>query len=140
MKDQLIQIMEDSGLTATRLADLVGVQRSSISHILSGRNKPSYDFILKIIEKFPDVDIEWLITGKGEKNKQKNTPEKESIKEKNKVPAELFNEVNQNKPAIDVSLKKETESQRNNEFTNVNKTEKVIILYTDGSFKEYHAR
>ena len=46
-------------------ADKIGVQRSSISHILSGRNKPSLDFILKVTNEFTDVDIYWLLNGKG---------------------------------------------------------------------------
>jgi transcriptional regulator with XRE-family HTH domain len=46
-------------------ADKIGVQRSSLSHLLSGRNKPSLDFILKILDVFPDVDLYWMINGKG---------------------------------------------------------------------------
>lgn len=53
-------------LTASQFADLLQVQRSSISHILSGRNKPSLDFVMKIIEQFPEVSLEWLMNGKGE--------------------------------------------------------------------------
>jgi transcriptional regulator with XRE-family HTH domain len=45
-------------------ADKIGVQRSSLSHLLSGRNKPSLDFILKILDVFPDVDLYWMINGK----------------------------------------------------------------------------
>lgn len=52
-------------LTASMLADKIGVQRSSISHILSGRNKPSLDFVLKITESFDEVDLYWLLNGKG---------------------------------------------------------------------------
>ena len=56
-------------------ADKIGVQRSSISHILSGRNKPSLDFILKVTSEFKDVDIQWLLNGKGvfPKNVENNT-------------------------------------------------------------------
>ena len=45
MKDRIIQFLKENGLTSTRFADIIDVQRSSISHILSGRNKPSFDFI-----------------------------------------------------------------------------------------------
>src|SRR5210317_1713647 len=52
-------------LSAATLADKIGVQRSSISHLLSGRNKPSLDFVLKVTNTFTEVDLYWLINGKG---------------------------------------------------------------------------
>jgi transcriptional regulator with XRE-family HTH domain len=65
MKEQLLKLLQHKVYTAARLADEIGVQRSGISHILSGRNQPSYDFIVKILERFPDIDTEWLLLGKG---------------------------------------------------------------------------
>ncbi len=53
MKDQLNKLLNHYGLSANKLADAIGVQPSSISHILSGRNKPSFDFIISLIEKYP---------------------------------------------------------------------------------------
>lgn len=58
-------ILDYYGLNASSFADRIGVPRSSMSHLLSGRNKPSLDFLLKIIEVFPDVDLYWIINGKG---------------------------------------------------------------------------
>ena len=72
MRDQLVKLLSFKGYTAARLADEIGVQRSGISHILSGRNQPSYDFIVKILNKFPDIDIEWMLLGKGEMIKKTN--------------------------------------------------------------------
>jgi plasmid maintenance system antidote protein VapI len=57
-------ILDYYGLNASAFADKIGVQRSSLSH-LSGRNKPSLDFILKIVDVFPDVDLYWILNGKG---------------------------------------------------------------------------
>ncbi len=65
MQDRILKILTGNQLSATRFADIIGVQKSSISHILSGRNKPSFDFIEKILIKFPDISPEWLILGKG---------------------------------------------------------------------------
>ena len=59
------KVMDFHQLSASMFADKIGVQRSSISHILSGRNKPSLDFILKITSEFDDVDIHWLLNGIG---------------------------------------------------------------------------
>jgi len=50
-------------LSASKFAEILGVQKSSISHILSGRNKPSFDFLQKFKEHYPELDIEWFITG-----------------------------------------------------------------------------
>ena len=65
--DRLIErlqlLMKENELTASSFADKIGVQRSSISHILSGRNKPSLDFIAKIEANFNEVSFHWLLTG-----------------------------------------------------------------------------
>jgi predicted XRE-type DNA-binding protein len=55
--DRITKVIEFSELSPAEFAEEIGVQRSSISHIISGRNKPSLDFITKIKSKFPD--IEW---------------------------------------------------------------------------------
>ena len=59
------KIMNYYSLTASALADQLGVLRSSISHLLSERNKPSLDFVLKIVNKYPEIDLYWLLYGKG---------------------------------------------------------------------------
>jgi len=57
---RLQKVMDFYGETSSSFAEKIGVQRSSISHILSGRNKPSLDFILKVLSSFPDVELYWL--------------------------------------------------------------------------------
>ncbi len=58
-------LLSHYGLSAAAFSDKIGVQRSSVSHLLSGRNKPSLDFILKITSAFPEIDLDWLVTGSG---------------------------------------------------------------------------
>ncbi|HER08054.1 MAG TPA: XRE family transcriptional regulator [Bacteroides sp.] len=65
MKDRLIQLLDLEQLTPSKFADLIGVQRSSISHVLSGRNNPSFDFLQKTLRSFPGLNAEWLMLGKG---------------------------------------------------------------------------
>lgn len=65
MNNRLQQFLELENLTPAKLADTIGVQRSGLSHILSGRNKPSYDFITRLLAKFPRINSDWLLTGKG---------------------------------------------------------------------------
>ncbi|MCU0417594.1 MAG: helix-turn-helix domain-containing protein [Cytophagaceae bacterium] len=63
--NRLLILMETFGYTAGAFADKIDVQRSSISHLMSGRNKPSLDFIQKVLTHFPDINPLWLIMGKG---------------------------------------------------------------------------
>lgn len=65
-------ILDYYTLSASGFADKIGVQRSSLSHLLSGRNKPSLDFILKILEFFPEIDLYWILNGQGNFLKMKN--------------------------------------------------------------------
>lgn len=64
-RDRIEMIMKSYALTPSQFADRAGVQRASISHILNGRNKPSLEVLLKIFEAFPGLDMQWLMTGKG---------------------------------------------------------------------------
>lgn len=75
MKERLEQFMGTMGLTAGQLAAKMGVQRSGISHLLAGRNKPSYDFMLKFLKTFPSVRAEWLLTGQGSMLRDEDQPE-----------------------------------------------------------------
>ncbi len=70
MNNRLQQFLELENLTPARLADMLGVQRSGLSHILSGRNKPSYDFLTRILTKFPHISADWLMTGQGKAYKE----------------------------------------------------------------------
>lgn len=66
MKDRILQFLASKSLSPTHFADLLKVQRSGVSHILAGRNKPSYDFIAKMLLTFPSINAEWLLLGRGE--------------------------------------------------------------------------
>jgi len=65
MKERLIQLLDLEQLSPSKFADIIGVQRSSISHVLSGRNKPSFDFLQKTLKAFPGLNASWLIMGDG---------------------------------------------------------------------------
>ena len=65
MQERLNQIIEKKGLTATKFAAMIGVNASTISHILAGMNKPGFDIINNIAKTFPDLNLTWLITGNG---------------------------------------------------------------------------
>ena len=112
---RLQKIIDYYGESASSFAEKIGVQRSSISHILSGRNKPSLDFILKILSAYPEVDLYWLFNGKGV---FPSAVKIEDTKEDTIAPALNYGK-----------LLPETDK---------NKTiERIVIFYSDGSFKNY---
>jgi transcriptional regulator with XRE-family HTH domain len=65
MNERIQLILKTKNISASKFADEIGVQRSSISHILSGRNNPSLDFIQKVLKRFPDINSSWILSGKG---------------------------------------------------------------------------
>ena len=65
MKERILAVMEHEGLTPSKFAEAIGIQRSAMSHIISGRNNPSLDVLIKILERFTYVDSDWLLFGKG---------------------------------------------------------------------------
>ena len=63
MKERLLQLLDLEQLTPSKFADIIGVQRSSVSHVISGRNKPSFDFLQKTLKAFPGLNADWLMLG-----------------------------------------------------------------------------
>lgn len=123
---RLEKIIDYYEFSAASFADKIHVGRSSISHILSGRNKPSLDFVLKIVSAFPEVELYWLLNGKGSfpKNAASSPPEKTSTE--NTVD---FSEKNKKEDQESVNLTQQTSETK--------KIKKVIIFYTDGSFDAF---
>ena len=110
--NRLKKILNYHQLTASLFADKIGVQRSSISHILSGRNKPSLDFILKVTNTFTDVDIYWLLNGKGTFPKEQGPTNK------------IFSA---DEPLIEETINSKSSKKMN----------RIVVFYEDGTFEEY---
>lgn len=127
--------MKYLGYTATRFADEIGVQRSGISHILSGRNQPSYDFIVKVMNKFPEIDIEWLLSGKGELSKSVQNSVN-SLKKNLNTASDNARQTNLFSESRSHSDHRKIEKQ-SQIVTNVNLIQKIIVLYSDGTFNHY---
>lgn len=138
-------ILDYYNLSASAFADKIGVQRSSLSHLLSGRNKPSLDFIIKVIEVFPEVDLYWVLNGKGTfpKSEIKNT----IVEEKKSTPKEApvlqnESEVNLFSTAIHKTPENEVQPTTNSHqipivSNNDDNIERIVIFYKDGTFKNY---
>ena len=135
MKDRLSQFLQLEQLSPARFADILGVQRSGISHILSGRNKPGFDFIEKVLTKFPEMNAEWLITGKGKTYKE------QSIQEPTQ-PSLLWPEPEQTPAPIPIFTSPPPSSEpeqraEQQKLSGAHAISKIIILYSDKSFSEY---
>ena len=70
MKERLLEFLKNENKSSAQLAEEIGVQASGISHILSGRNNPSLDFVLKMLEKYQFISTDWLLFGKGSMYKE----------------------------------------------------------------------
>jgi transcriptional regulator with XRE-family HTH domain len=143
-------ILDYYSLNASTFADKIGVQRSSMSHLLSGRNKPSLDFVLKILDVFPDVDLYWILNGKGSfpKREEEIEPlkiEKDLENEKviapispqeNSMTHDLFSniEIENQKPVQSI---KQPESKTSNFTPAEGDIEKIVFFYKNGTFKVY---
>jgi transcriptional regulator with XRE-family HTH domain len=165
MKDRLLKFLNKEQLSSARFAEIINVQPSSISHILSGRNKPGFDFIQKILINFPSLNADWLIMGKG--NMYRNyAPQKDLFsesggyipKEKEQAPENFADKIPGENPdgednteqgpdTSDTFVNKSISSgdyksnfNTASGITNVNKAKsvsRIVIFYTDKSFEEY---
>ncbi|MGX1930328.1 helix-turn-helix domain-containing protein [Flagellimonas sp. 2504JD4-2] len=119
--ERIRTIIKHYGLTVSTFADKIGVQRSSISHLLNGRNRPSLDFVLKVVQTYPEVNLYWLLNGKGEFPSNENmeptppTQGKNQLEKVNPIVGEIHNQ-------------KEREAV------------KIVIFYSDGSFESFNAK
>jgi transcriptional regulator with XRE-family HTH domain len=136
-------VLEFYCLSASVFADKIGVQRSSLSHLLSGRNKPSLDFVLKIIEVFPEVDLYWILIGKGAfpNTKEENNINKSRIAdEKPEKLHEQQSDLPKSKVAPNEFEAKKTLVNEDNSFTPTqSQIEKIVIFYKNGTFKDYNS-
>lgn len=145
MKDRILQVMENEGLTPSKFAEAIGIQRSAMSHIISGRNNPSLDVLTKILETFEYVDSDWLLFGKGEMNRS------ESVKKTFNQP-DLFGNIPTDRviPQPDSEYRKENRVKeadipvKQAEKEVIIKTEivskkisKIVIFYADDTYETF---
>ena len=151
MREKLLKLMKYEKLSSSRLAEILEIQPSSISHILSGRNKPSFDFLVKILRRFPTLNPDWLLLDSDQMYRQSD--ESAALKD-NQVIEPIStstiqagsSEHRQNNSSNDSSVANNNSTRRttptelpfaNNQ--NVNKTiERIIVLYSDKSFEAFN--
>lgn len=142
MKAKLEFILRNKGINATTLARMLDIQPSGLSHILSGRNKPSFDLVVKILKVFPDLNPDWLLLDSEKIFRQEA--------QSTTSPAAVLRDDLPDSPLLPFDAPKniDTSKSENGEknelppiFTSPRnsgkKVERVIILYSDRSFESY---
>jgi transcriptional regulator with XRE-family HTH domain len=157
MEDRIKKFMEFKGITPSELADSIGVQRSNVTHVIKGRNKPSFQFIEKLLQIYPDINAKWLLLGEGNMIEGSTKPRtlfdppiqenavKPVISEKMAEP-EIINETLTPTPEPKTSIapppvseKMETENELYDQFFGSDKPiERLIVFFKDQTFKVYN--
>ncbi len=144
--DRIAAIMRHYHLGAKELAELCGVQRTAITHILNGRNRPSVGFLSKLSEAFPELDTRWLLHGTGTMftNVTKGQPEQVSIDHSNSIIETPESQKAEERVVTDVTnLDLNSDKERNLSSETPHsplvkrsstRVVKVILIYEDGTF------
>ena len=148
MKSRISKIIKIEQLSSSKFAESIDVQRSSISHILSGRNKPSLDFIQKILTVYKNINSDWLLFGKGDMFKdgksEKDSPNHVDSLFKKKEDSKIKEE-EKLLPQKEKFESRQIESRQteNSSIENITagltkkKVERIVLFFTDKTFKEY---
>ena len=153
MNTRLKQFLAAENISQAQFADTINVVRASVSHVLAGRNNPSYDFIKAIMDNYPDLNIEWLIQGKGKMYKDKATSPS-SEQQPNPEPGLLFTgfadeadeliTVEEDIPDVGAEIVTNIAPTTEINASDIpvqhtvkqRKVSKIIVLFDDGSFQE----
>ena len=152
MREKLLKLMKSEKLSSSRLAEILEIQPSSISHILSGRNKPSYDFLVKILRRFPTLNPDWLLLdaeqmyrSNEELDRHINDTNTQSSQTTGSAEKMIVNSKNALNPKNESSQNSTNRPVENiaavaNIATDGRTIERVIVLYTDKSFEAYYLK
>lgn len=154
MKDRLRQFLAAENISQAQFADTLNVVRASVSHILSGRNNPSFDFIKALMLHYPSLNVEWLMFGKGKMYKEAANTEQAPLAaeppvsypvqdllfpETDDEPAPEVREINEvpnQSPSVASSNEINTSNTQIQTIINQRKVAKIIVLFDDGSYQE----
>jgi transcriptional regulator with XRE-family HTH domain len=165
IKSRFVLFMQTEGINSVRLAEKLDIQASTISHIISGRNKPGFDLLAKLFLTYPALNPKWLILGEGEmygsyhklladKGRIGNSPElfdsapEEQLEYSTNfiepelkletVAAQNDHEQKQREKTLPEQEARQTEGFDRQPAFGHKKIEKIVILYNDGTFESYN--
>ena len=146
MVDRIRKLIASEQMSPSQFADEIKLQRSSLSHVLSGRNKPSLGFVMKIKQRFAEVNLEWLLFGEGGMllNKQDNMVNQPDNQYSERVIDDKGQLVSLDSESQTEYSSKSVEDEKQTQYmkdidltTTIGKAERVIIFFSNGTFKEY---
>jgi transcriptional regulator with XRE-family HTH domain len=142
MKERLLEFLRAENKSSAQLAEEIGVQPSGISHILSGRNNPSLDFVLKMLEKYQFVSTDWLLFGKGsmykETNMQSLFDKNSDINPSTQKILTTVDERNQGNMLQQDDIVLDTITSSKSERNTALKAKKIVWFYNNNTFEEFH--
>ena len=141
MKEKLEYLLRETQLTATSLARLLEIQPSGISHIMSGRNKPSFDLVVKILSAFPDINPDWLLLDSDEVYRRNEAPASSALfgfddlgsENEPSLGLEKNIEFSEGKTEVQNLPMQNFSSERNSGKA----VDRIVILYADGTFESF---
>ncbi|MBR5724175.1 MAG: helix-turn-helix transcriptional regulator [Bacteroidales bacterium] len=146
MNKRLQQFLSAENISQAQFAESIGVARASISHILAGRNKPGFDFLESMARHYPNLNLEWLITGRGRMYTLAKSASEGPVEPFSPPPSttsgSLFDEAPEplsGSPAAPVSadVTSRIMLDKTKEYSNNQRNiSKIIVFYTDGSYQE----
>lgn len=140
MKERIIKIMECERMVQAQFASAIGIQRAAMSHIISGRNNPSLDVMTKILHRYPQINPDWLLLGKGEMLRD-NTPAMEPADNIAKIPPQIqvVPEGYQELPFQE--SRKELDNSEKTWAVSVEKSSKtvskIMVFYSDNTYDTF---
>lgn len=142
MNSRIKNFMDHKGLSSSELADTIGVQRSNVTHVLHGRNKPSFQFISKLLETYPEINAKWLIMGNGAMLEDGSKDQVQPVLFEQQQELQAPVEKERIKP-LDISAPTVEETPVNplaeavRETSSEKQVERIVVFYTDQTFREY---
>lgn len=145
MNSRIKRFMDYKGISSSELADTIGVQRSNVTHVLHGRNMPSFQFISKLLETYPEINAKWLIMGSGNMlesgpaaEQQQLFAETEKVAEQKKTEPKKVIDSPAEIPVQPLPSKTPEPAPVNQSSPqNKREIEKIVVFYSDQTFKEY---
>jgi transcriptional regulator with XRE-family HTH domain len=141
MKERLLEFLKNENKSSAQFAEEIGVQASGISHILSGRNNPSLDFVLKMLEKYQYLSTDWLLFGKGsmyKENKMQNLFDYDLADNKESNEMQSKNEVPKVKIDYEDVMKNKTLKESAVSSDKITSdVVKIVWFYENNSFEEF---
>lgn len=140
MRDRIVKIMEREQMGQAQFANAIGIQRAAMSHIISGRNNPSLDVMLKILNRYPQLNPDWLLLGKGDMLREDGFSA-DHLENSVKNPPQIQLMQGNNSDASPVVSRPENDPSEKQMVVSVEKTaktvSKIMVFYSDNTYDTF---